>query len=198
MTKVAVVYHSGFGHTKLQAEAIYNGANTLGGAEARLFTTAEASEQLDELDHYDAIIFGSPTYMGSMSAEVKGFFEKAAAMWFTQAWKNKISGVFTNSTSFSGDKLNTQFSMLINAMQHGMIHVSLGLHPAQNNPDSKKSLLGPGERELNRVGASLGPMATSMEVAPGEGPSTGDLETARLYGERVASITQQLLRGRQQ
>lgn len=197
MTKVAIVYHSGFGHTQLQAEAIHAGAATLDGVEARLFTSLEAGDQLDELDHYDAIIFGSPTYMGSMSAELKGFFEKAAAKWFTQAWKDKVSGVFTNSTSFSGDKLNTQVGILINAMQQGMIHVSLGLLPAHNNPESKKSLVGPGENELNRVGGSIGPMATSMEMAPGDGPSKGDLETARLYGERVATITQQLIRGRQ-
>ena len=197
MTKVAIVYHSGFGHTQLQAEAVHAGAAGLDGVDATLFTTAEATECLDDLDNYDAIIFGSPTYMGSMSADIKGFFEKAAGKWFTQAWKDKVSGVFTNSTSFSGDKLNTQVGILINAMQQGMIHVSLGLMPAHNNPDSKKTLVGPGENELNRVGASLGPMATSMEMAPGDGPSKGDLETARLYGERVATITQQLIRGRQ-
>lgn len=197
MTKVAIVYHSGFGHTQVQAEAVHSGAAVLDGIEARLFTTAEATEQIDELDNYDAIIFGSPTYMGSMSADLKAFFEAAAGKWFTQAWKDKVSGVFTNSTSFSGDKLNTQVGMLINAMQQGMIHVSLGLLPAHNNPDSKKSLVGPGENELNRVGGSLGPMATSMEMDPADGPSKGDLETARLYGERVAKITQQLIRGRQ-
>lgn len=198
MTKVAIVYHSGFGHTQLQAESVHAGADGLDGVSAQLFTSAEATENIDALDQYDAIIFGSPTYMGSMSADMKGFFEKAAGKWFTQAWKDKVSGVFTNSTSFSGDKLNTQVGMLINAMQQGMVHVSLGLLPAHNNPDSKKTLVGPGENELNRVGGSLGPMATSMEMAPGDGPSKGDLETARLYGERVATITQQLLRGRQQ
>ena len=78
MAIVAVVYHSGFGHTKLQAEAVHRGAASVKGIEAKLYTTDEATNKLDELDQADAIIFGSPTYMGSMSAEMKKFIEVAA------------------------------------------------------------------------------------------------------------------------
>ena len=134
MIKVAVVYHSGFGHTKLQAEAVHRGAAGIDGVQALLLTAQEAGEDLDRLDDADAIIFGSPTYMGSMSAEMKKFLEAAAAKWFTLAWKDKVAGAFTNSSSFSGDKVNTLVGLMINAMQQGMIFVSLGLHPAASDP----------------------------------------------------------------
>jgi len=102
MVKVAIVYHSGFGHTKLQAEAVHRGAASVAGVEPWLLTTDEAAGRLDELDSAAAIIFGCPTYMGSMSAEMKKFVEVAAKKWFTLAWKDKIAGAFTNSSSFSG------------------------------------------------------------------------------------------------
>lgn len=196
MTSVAIVYHSGFSHTKLQAEAVARGAASLEGVETLLLTTEEASADLDKLDSADAIIFGSPTYMGSMSAEMKRFLEAGAAKWFSQAWKDKVAGAFTNSGSFSGDKLNTLVGLMISAMQQGMIFVSLGINPAPNSPDSMNSNDGPGPEALNRVGSFIGPMATSFQVNAGDAPGAGDLATAEAYGARVATITQQLLRGR--
>jgi NAD(P)H dehydrogenase (quinone) len=196
MTKVAIVYHSGFGHTKLQAEAVRDGAAQVEGVEALLLTTDEAGADIDQLDSADAIIFGSPTYMGSMSAEMKKFLEASASKWFTQAWKDKVAGAFTNSSSFSGDKLNTLMGMMITAMQQGMIFVSLGMMPAASDPDSMNRIEGPGPEVTNRIGSYMGPMAASFQVNPGDAPSTGDLATAEAYGVRVATITQQLVRGR--
>lgn len=192
MAIVATVYHSGYGHTKLQAEAVHRGAGSVKGIEARLYTTAEAIEKLDELDAADAIIFGSPTYMGSMSAEMKKFVEVAAKKWFTQAWKDKVAGAFTNSSSFSGDKLNTLIGLVINAMQHGMIYVGLGMMPAASNHDSMNSITGPGPEVLNRLGSFTGPMAASFQVHPGDAPPPGDIATAEAYGVRVAETTLKL------
>jgi len=192
MTKVAVVYHSGFGHTQLQAEAVYEGAASCEDTEAILMTVEEATEKLDELDKADAIIFGCPTYMGSMSADMKKFLETAAQKWFTLAWKDKVAGAFTNSSSFSGDKLNTLVGLVINAMQHGMIYVGLGLHPAASDPDSMNSIEGPGPDVLNRVGSFTGPMASSFQVNPPDAPPPGDIATAKAYGLRVAEITRKL------
>ena len=195
MAKVAIVYHSGFGHTKLQAEAVESGAADVEGVEVELLTTEEAIERIDELDDADAIIFGAPTYMGSMSAEMKKFQEAAAPKWFAQVWRNKIAGAFTNSSSFSGDKLNTLEGLLIAAMQHGMIYVGLGMLPAANEPESMKSVTGPGPEVHNRVGSFVGPMAASFQVNPPGAPAPGDLETAEAYGRRVAEVTLQFLRG---
>ena len=196
MIKVAIVYHSGFGHTKLQAEAVHRGTASVEGVEALLLTTDEASADIDQLDTADAIIFGSPTYMGSMSAEMKKFLEASAAKWFTQAWKDKVAGAFTNSSSFSGDKLNTLMGMMITAMQQQMIYVSLGMMPAASDPDAMNHIQGPGPEVTNRIGSYMGPMAASFQVKPGDAPSSGDLATAEAYGQRVATITQQLVRGR--
>ena len=121
MSKIAIIYHSIYGHTKLQAEAVFRGAQSVPDITAKLYTTEEATAAMDELDSADAIIFGCPTYMGSLSAGMKTFIEAAAKKWFTSSWHNKIAGAFTNSSSFSGDKLNTLVGLFINAMQHGMI-----------------------------------------------------------------------------
>ena len=193
---VAIVYHSIYGHTKLQAEAVLEGAKRLPDVQAKLYTVEEATVQLDELDFADAIIFGCPTYMGSMSAAMKAFIEAAAKKWFSLAWKDKVAGAFTNSTSFSGDKLNTLMGLVVNAMQHGMIYVGLGLMPSSNRPEEMHSPSGPGADALNRVGSFIGPMAASFQIKPPEAPLAGDLETARIYGERVAALAAQLKRGK--
>ncbi|HEY5895018.1 MAG TPA: flavodoxin family protein [Chthoniobacterales bacterium] len=196
MPNVAIVYHSLYGHTKLQAEAVLRGALSVTGTTAKLYTAEEATAKLDELDGADAIIFGCPTYMGSMSAGMKTFIEAAAKKWFTLAWKDKIAGAFTNSSSFSGDKLNTLFGLVVNALQQGMIYVGLGMLPAANQPESFQSPAGPGPEAHNRVGSFIGPMSASFQVAPPDAPVKGDIETAEIYGARIASITAQFVRGR--
>lgn len=196
MNKIVIVYHSTYGHTKLQAEAVFRGAQGVPSINAQLYTAEEAVARLDELDAADAIILGCPTYMGSLSAGMKVFIEAAAKKWFTLAWKDKIAGAFTNSSSFSGDKLNTLVGLVINAMQHGMIFVGLGMMPSSNRPKDMDQIAGPGPDTHNRVGSYIGPMAASFQVNAPDAPCKGDLETAELYGRRVAEITLQFARGR--
>jgi len=196
MSKIAIVYHSTYGHTKLQAEAVLRGAQGVPTITAQLYTVQEATARLDELDTADAIILGCPTYMGSMSAGMQAFLEVAAKKWFTLAWKNKIAGAFTNSSSFSGDKLNTLIGLVINAMQHGMIFVGLGMMPSANKPEDMQQIAGPGPEAHNRVGSFIGPMSASFQVNPPGTPVKGDLETAELYGRRVAELTLQFIRGK--
>ena len=196
MSKIAIIYHSTYGHTKLQAEAVLRGAQGVPSITALLYTTEEAAARLDELDAADAIVLGCPTYMGSMSAGMKAFIEAAAKKWFTLAWKDKVAGAFTNSSSFSGDKLNTLVGLVINAMQHGMIFVGLGMMPSSNKPEAMNQITGPGPDAHNRVGSFIGPMAASFQVNPPDAPGKGDLETAEMYGRRVAEITLQFVRGR--
>jgi NAD(P)H dehydrogenase (quinone) len=196
MSTIAIVYHSLYGHTKAQAEAVLRGAQSVPTATCKLYTAEEAAAALDELDAADAILFGCPTYMGSMSAGMKTFIEAAAKKWFTLAWKDKIAGAFTNSSSFSGDKLNTLVGLVINAMQHGMIYVGLGINPSANRPADMTVITGPSPEAHNRVGSFMGAMSASFQVAPPDAPSKGDLETAELYGKRVAEITERFLRGK--
>jgi len=182
MPNVAVVYHSGYGHTKVLAEAVTHGAASVEGAKVLLLPVEEAELHWDELHAADAIVFGSPTYMGSVSAKMKAFMEATSKHWAELKWRDKIAGGFTNSASQSGDKLNTLVDLVIFAMQHGMIWVGLGV-PAGNN-HSKGST-----EDLNRLGAFLGAMAQSnADQGPDVAPPTSDRQTAEAYGRRIAQI----------
>ncbi|NNU15504.1 flavodoxin family protein [Parvularcula sp. ZS-1/3] len=183
MTTIAIIYHSGYGHTKLVAEAVRDGAASVDGVEVRLHTVEEAGDALDSFDDVAGIIFGSPTYMGSVSAPMEDFFDKTSKIWFRQGWKDKLAGGFTNSGSLSGDKLATLQRMSVLAGQQQMLWVNLGLGNQTSDPDYDGAF----EDAVNRVGGYLGPMAQSANAEPGpNNPPRGDIKTAKLYGERFA------------
>lgn len=186
MTQVAIVYHSGFGHTQKQAEAVAAGVARVAGAKALLVPVAEAEARIAEINAADAIIFGSPTYMGSISAPFKAFMDYSSQVWYGRGWKDKVGAGFTNSASQSGDKFNTLVQLTTFAAQHGMIWVGLDLLPGNNN--SKGSV-----NDLNRLGSFLGAMAQSnADEGPDAGPIQSDLDTAAHLGQRVATLTKQL------
>lgn len=192
ISHLAVVYHSKYGHTARQAEAVMSGINQVAGTECALFAVEEAQNQWDRLASADAIIFGSPTYMGSVSAEFKAFQDATshAVLAKNFAWKDKIAAGFTNSGAQSGDKLATLIQLSLFAAQHGMHWINLALPPANNS--SKGS-----ERDLNRLGFWLGAGAQSnVDQGPESAPPASDLETARYLGRRVAEATLQFVRGR--
>jgi NAD(P)H dehydrogenase (quinone) len=150
MVKIAIVYHRTSGHTKFQSGAVHRGAQSFSAAPSAFYTVEEATARVDELDAADAIIFGCPTYMRSMSAGT--FLEAAAEKWFTLAWKEKVPGPITNSSFFSGEKLNTLVGVVINAMQHGTIFVGPGTMPSNNRPEEIKSVNCPGpEAQPTRI-----------------------------------------------
>lgn len=187
---VAVVYHSGYGHTQKQAEAVADGA-AAGGARVLLVPVSEAETRMAEINAADAIVFGAPTYMGSVSAQFKAFMDASASVWFTRGWKDKLAAGFTNSASQSGDKLNSLQQLSIFAAQHGMIWVGLDLLPGNNN--SKGSV-----NDLNRLGSFLGAMAQSNnDEGPEKGPIASDLATAKHLGQRVAALTAQFKAAKQ-
>lgn len=182
--KIAIIYHSGFGHTKKVAGIIAESAKS-SGSEVSIYTADEAIAKLNELDDFDAMVFGAPTYMGSVSAKFKEFMDASSRKWMDGSWKNKIAAGFTNAGSLSGDKLNTLITLSIFAAQHGMIWVGQGEKPASSNEYGGKP------EQVNRVGSSLGLMTQSDNSAPENNPSSGDIETAKLFGKRIAEITKQ-------
>jgi NAD(P)H dehydrogenase (quinone) len=184
MTTVTVVFHSGYGHTQRMAHAVADGAG------AQLLTI-DAEGNLppggwEQLEASDAIIFGSPTYMGSVSWQFKKFADASSKPWFAQKWKDKVAAGFTNSAGMSGDKLQSLQAMFTLAMQHGMIWVSQGLMPA-NLKSSKRD-------DVNYIVSYSGAMAQSPADGGVADMSPGDLETARLLGVRVAEIAARLKR----
>ena len=113
MAKVAIVYHSGFGHTRVQAEAVHRGASRVKNVDAILIPIEEYETHWEALDHADAIVMGAPTYMAGASAQFKAFLDATASRWAEQRWKDKLAAGFTNSAGYNGDKLNTlqQFNL---------------------------------------------------------------------------------------
>jgi multimeric flavodoxin WrbA len=184
--KTVIVYHSGYGHTERMAAAIAEGAGAV-------LVTINSEGNITEdawrtLDDADAILFGSPTYMGGPSWQFKKFADASSKPWFDGKWRNKIFGGFTNSASINGDKLNTLNYFFLLCGQHAGIWVGLDIKPA-NVKASRRD-------DLNRMGSYIAPMAqTPADASPAE-MSTGDLETARLYGVRVALIAEQFQAGR--
>jgi NAD(P)H dehydrogenase (quinone) len=172
-----IVYDSGYGHTEKQAQAVAEGVRRVPGAEVRLIAVADGEFPWDTLAASDAIIFGSPTYNGTISARLKKFMEESTRpAWIPQTWRNKIAAGFTNSGAQHGDKLNSLVTMVLFAAQHGMIWVGLDLFAGRS------------ASENNRIGGWLGAMAQSDDVSPELSPIASDLETAAYLGQRVAEV----------
>jgi NAD(P)H dehydrogenase (quinone) len=183
MSSVAIVYHSGFGHTQALAEAVASGVRTVPGSTASLIPVADAEARAAELDAADAIIFGSPTYMGGLSAEFAKFKDWTSSRWMQGAWRNKLAAGFTVSASWNGDKHNTLYQLLTLAVQHGMVWVGLGLPPGNNSSTGSIA-------DLNRLGASIGAMGQANADQGVEGIAASDFKTFEALGRRVAEATQ--------
>ena len=182
--KVSVVFHSGYGHTAKQAEAVAEGVAAVDGIACATYTVEQLfdpeGDAFAELDKADAIIVGCPTYMGSPSADMKRFMEASSGRWMEQKWADKLAAGFTNSGSQNGDKQNTLVDIATFAAQHGMVWINLNIMPGNNNS-------GGSVEDLNRLGSSLGAMAQSnVDEGPDKCPANADLETARRLGQRVA------------
>ncbi len=178
MSRIAVVYHSGYGHTQRMAQAVAEGAQAeLIAIDADGNLPEGAWEQLAAAD---AIIMGSPTYMGTVSWQFKKFADASSKAWFSQAWKDKLFAGFTNSASMNGDKASTLNYLFTLAMQHGGLWVSQGMVPS----NSKAAV----RDDPNYLGSYAGAMAQSpSDAGAGEMPA-GDLRTARAFGQRVAEV----------
>ncbi len=184
MSKIAVVYHSGFGHTAAIAKAVARGAASVDGIQAQLISVTDIDKHWRDLQDAEAIIFGTPTYMGGVSAPFKAFMDASSKVWATQDWKDKIAAGFTHSASQGGDKFITVTQLFTFAMQHGMIWTGLGLLPGNNV--SKGSV-----NDLNRLGSSTGALTQSNADQGAETIIDSELRTAEHLGKRVALVTLQ-------
>jgi NAD(P)H dehydrogenase (quinone) len=183
MTSIAIIHHSGYGHTRRQAEYVQTGI-TKTGATASFLTIDEHGDLPDEgwaaLAAADGIIFGSPTYMGGPSWQFKKFADASSKIWFQLGWKDKFAAGFTNSASLNGDKFSTVTYFFTLAMQHGMAWVGLGLPPA----NTKAAI----RADINNLGGFSGAFAQSPADASVAEMIEGDLLTAEALGHRVATF----------
>jgi NAD(P)H dehydrogenase (quinone) len=192
MPAVAVVYYSSTGHTHELALAVGEGAASVSGTTVEVIRLQDADiqngrwkndEQTAKLNAADAIIFGTPTYMGGYSAQMKAFIDACAGIWFRQGWKDKLAAGFTHSQGLSGDKLNTLQGLIVNAMQHGMVWVGTGT-----------MVEGPAPENVNRLSSYTGAMAQTF---PGDAPvNSGDRKTAVALGKRVAEAAVRWAKGK--
>lgn len=184
--QISIVYHSGFGHTERLARAVEAGA-TEAGAKVSLLVASELSQRdkgpWETLENADAIIFGSPTYMGAVSAPFAEFAAASAAVYKRHGWKDKLAAGFTNSGKPAGDKFATLSQMFVLASQHGMLWVPPALHPGFSKAGDSYDV------GINRTGHYTGVATHSYsDHSPDESPSGNELETGRLLGARVATL----------
>lgn len=193
MTKVAVVYHSASGHTEKMAKAVFKGVQSVEGVEAFLCKIDGADivegrwknkEVISILNDADGIIFGSPTYMGNVSAQMKAFMDATGRSYYTRAWQDKVGGAFTVAGGPSGDRFNTLVAMATYAMQLGMVWVGMGDIPYTN------------DQGINRLSSYFGASAQAMTEPVEELPNAEDLLSGEVLGARVAEKTLQFSRGR--
>lgn len=185
---VVVVYHSGYGHTRKQAEAVHAGAAEVGPAQLVAISPEGEITEADwaALAAASAIVFGSPTYMGGPSWQFKKFADASSKAWMNSTWKDKVAGGFTNSAGLNGDKLSTLHYFFTLAMQQNMVWVGTGLMPAISSTSQRN--------DLNRMASSAGAMAQSdSDVGADVAPPPGDLATAQHYGRRVAELAARLV-----
>jgi len=188
MATVSIIYFSGGGHTAKLAESVNKGAASVAGVKTNLIAITgedivkgryQNDAALAQLDASDAIIFGSPTYMGGPAGQFKIFADATAGRWFTKAWQDKLAAGFTVSSSPSGDKYNTLQYFFTLAMQQFMIWVGLGEMPLQPNG-------------INRLGAYSGAMGQAGQESPEVAPNAEDKRTGEILGARVASLALKL------
>lgn len=185
MYKISIIYYSGSGHTEKMAEAVMKGIKLVPECESSIFQI-QGSDIIDgrwnnddvllQLDNSDAIIFGSPTYMGNIAAQMKAFMDATGERYGSQRWKDKIASAFSISGGPSGDKFNSLVTFTTFAMQHGMIWVGLGMTAIN-------------EDGTNRLGFYFGAGGQALRENPEDAPCEDDKKTGELLGKRVAELT---------
>lgn len=186
MKKIAVVYHSGHGHTEYIAKCVANGARSVPGMEVGLWSAAELAKTPEKLVEFDGIIFGSPTYLGGVSGVFKSFMDATGRIWRTQQLRDKLAAGFTVSSLPAGDKQTTLLSMFVFAMQHGMLWMGNPILPEQHDGT-------PYDEAANRLGSWSGLMAQAGHAAAAEDFPAGDIRTAKMFGKNFSSKLRRML-----
>lgn len=183
MASVAIIYFSVSGTTAALAAAIELGASSLLTVDSFRIEGKDIIDgrfrnerALELADRADAIVFGSPTYLGGPAAQFKALADASSDRWSAGTWKNKVAAGFTTGTCANGDQSYTLTYFSVLAAQHGMVWCNLDIQGGYH------------ELKRNRLGTQLG-LATSS--SGGELPKE-DLLTAEYFGKRVAQLARRL------
>ena len=198
MAKVLVLYHSFYGHIEAMAGAVAEGARAVPGVTVDLKRVPEtvpadvfksaggksdqaaAVAQPAELADYDAIIFGSPTRFGNVTAQMRNFIDQTGGLWAQGKLVGKVGSVFTSSATQHGGQESTILTFIPTLLHHGMVVVGL--------PYAEQRQMGLDEiKGGSPYGAST--------IAGGQGermPSEQELGMAQFQGKHVATIARKL------
>lgn len=143
MAKILVLYYSMYGHVEQLAHAVEKGAKAVEGTEVDLKRVPETipaehaaaiGVKLDqpapvaepaELEHYDAIIFGTPTRFGNMAGQMRTFLDQTGPLWMRGALIGKIGSVFTSTGTQHGGQETTILTFYPTLVHHGMMIVGV-------------------------------------------------------------------------
>ena len=202
MAKVLIVYYSSYGHIEAMSYAQAEGARRVANVQATVkqvpelcpVDVAKASgfkldqpapfAKPDELDQYDAIIFGTPTRFGNMAAQMRNFLDQTGPLWGRGALVGKIGSVFCSTASQHGGQETTITSFHSTLLHHGMIIVGL--------PYTFKDLAT--MREITG-GTPYGASCVTGAGSELRMPTALELEMCRYQGEHVARIAAQMAAG---
>ena len=197
MTKVLVLYYSSYGHIETMAHAVAEGAKSAG-AEVDVKRVPELVPEevakksgfkldqkapvatVDELANYDAIIFGSGTRFGNVTAQLRNFMDQTGGLWMKGALVGKVGSVFTSSATQHGGQESTILTFIPTLLHQGMVVVGLPYaFQGQTGVDEIKG------------GSPYG----ASTITGGDGsrqPSPVELEGARYQGRHVAEIARKI------
>lgn len=201
--KINIVFHSLYGHVFKMAEAVAEGAREVEGADVNVFQVTETLPDdvletmgaleskkmfahipiatVDTLSEADAIIFGTPTRFGMMSAQMRTLMDKTGGLWVEGALIEKVGSVFTSSATQHGGQESTILSFHTSLLHQGMIIVGV--------PYSES-------RQMTLDEITGGSPYGSSTIAAGDGsrqPSENELAIAHFQGKHVAGITKRLV-----
>jgi len=198
MAKVLVLYYSSYGHVEQMARAVAEGAASIEGTEVDVKRVAELTPKeiaekagfkldqeaplasVDDLPNYDAIIFGTPTRFGNMTAQMRNFLDQTGGLWAQNALVGKVGSVFTSTASQHGGQETTITSFHLTLLHHGMVIVGLPYTFAGNS-------------EMEEISGGTPYGASTIAKADGSRqPSNNELAGARFQGRHVAEIAAKL------
>jgi NAD(P)H dehydrogenase (quinone) len=167
--RILVLYQSTTGNTKLMADLVAEGAAGVADTEVRLRSVEEATA--DDVVWCDGIAVGSPTCMGTISWQMKRFWDETAQPLWPKI-EGKIGCAFSSSGGLAGGGEVTCLDLLIVLMNYGLLTFGV--------PD----YVAPG-RTLH-YGA----------VCAGRPRDEADREACHRLGRRLAEWVQSLVLGR--
>ena len=198
MAKVLVLYHSIYGHIEAMANAVAEGAREVAGAQVTVKRVpetmppevfAQAGGKRDqpapvadpaELAGYDAILFGTGTRFGNMTAQMRNFLDQTGALWMSGALVGKVGSVFTSSATQHGGQESTILTFIPTLLHQGMIVVGL--------PYAEQRQMG-----LDEIKGGSPYGASTITGGKGERmPSAQELGMARFQGRHVTQIASRL------